>query len=52
MLAVSAMRSIGEDKIVDSILNLLRKIVREVSPEIYKHDILLAPVWVRNKLER
>lgn len=51
MLAVSAMRSIGEDKIADDIISAIKKIVRNVSPEIYKHDIRLAPVWVRKKLE-
>lgn len=51
MLAVSAMRSIGKDKIADNILIAIRKIVRNVSPEIYKHDIRLAPVWVRKQLE-
>lgn len=51
MLAVSAMRSIGEDNIVDDILSVIRKIVRNVSAETYKHDIRLAPVWVRKKLE-
>lgn len=51
MLAVSAMRSIGKDKIADDILTVIKKIVRNVSPEIYKHDIRLAPVWVRKKLE-
>lgn len=51
MLAVSAMRSIGEDKITDDILLAIKKIVRNVSPEIYKHDIRLAPVWVRKQLE-
>lgn len=51
MLAVSAMRSIGEDKITDDILSAIKKIVMSVSPEIYKHDIRLAPVWVRKKLE-
>lgn len=51
MLAVSAMRSIGEDKITDDILSAIKKIVMNVSPEIYKHDIRLAPVWVRKKLE-
>lgn len=51
MLAVSAMRSIGEDRIADDILNHIKKIVRNVSPEIYKHDIRLAPMWVRKKLE-
>ncbi len=51
MLAVSAMRSIGEDKIVDDIMRVIKEIVRNVSPEIYKHDIRLVPVWVRKKLE-
>ncbi len=51
MLAVSAMRSIGESRITDDILSALKKIVRNVSPEIYKRDIRLAPVWVRKKLE-
>lgn len=51
MLAVSAMRSIGDDKITDDILSAIRKIVRNVSPEMYEHDIRLAPAWVRKKLE-
>lgn len=51
MLVVSAMRSIGEGKIADEILGVIRKIVRNVAPEIYKHDIRLAPVWVRRKLK-
>lgn len=51
MLAVSAIRSIGEDKIGDDILTVIREIVRKVSPEIYRHDLRLAPVWVRKKLE-
>lgn len=51
MLAVSAMRSIGEVGITDDILSAIKKIVRNVSPEIYKHDIKLAPMWVRKKLE-
>lgn len=52
MLAVSAMRSIGEDRIVDDTLTVLRMIVRNVPPEIYQNDIRLAPVWVRKKLEK
>ena len=51
MLAVSAMRSLGESRITDDILSAIKKIVRNVSPEIYKRDIRLAPVWVRKKLE-
>lgn len=51
MLVVSAMRSIGEGRVGSDILTILREIVRNVSPEILKHDIRLAPVWVRKKLE-
>lgn len=51
MLVVSAMRSIGEGRVGSDILTIIREIVRNVSPEIFKHDIRLAPVWVRKKLE-
>ena len=51
MLAVSAMRSIGRNKIVEEILTAIKNIVRKVSPEQYSHDIRLAPMWVRKKLE-
>lgn len=51
MLAVSAIRSIGENNLTEDIVNRIRGIVKSVSPEIYKHDLLLAPVWVRKKLE-
>lgn len=51
MLAVSAMRSIGEDKVVDDILTAIRKIVSNIPRYTYNHDIRLAPVWIRKKLE-
>ena len=51
MLVVSAMRSIGEGRVGSEILTILREIVRNVSSEIFKHDIRLAPVWVRKQLE-
>lgn len=51
MLAVSAMRTIGEDKLEDEVLTFIKKLVSEVSPEAYRHDIRLAPMWVRKKLE-
>ncbi len=51
MLAVSAMRSIGKDKIGSDILTVIREIVGKISPEAYNHDIRLAPAWVRKKLE-
>lgn len=52
MLAVSVIRSIGENNLTEDIVNRIREIVKCVSPDIYKHDLLLAPVWVRKKLER
>lgn len=51
MLVVSAIRSIGEDNLTEDIVNRIKKIVKNVSPDIYDHDIRLAPVWVRKKLE-
>lgn len=51
MLAVSAIRSIGENNLTEDILNRIKEIVKNVSLDIYKHDLLLAPVWVRKKLE-
>ena len=51
MLAVSAIRSIGEDNLTEDIVNRIREIVKTVSPDIYKHDLRLAPVWVRKNLK-
>lgn len=51
MLAVSAIRSIGEDNVTEDVVNKIKDIVGKVSPDIYNHDIRLAPVWVRKKLE-
>ncbi len=51
MLAVSAIRSIGENNLTETIVNRIKVILKSVSPDIYKHDVLLAPVWVRKKLE-
>ncbi|MBO4996293.1 MAG: type IV toxin-antitoxin system AbiEi family antitoxin domain-containing protein [Muribaculaceae bacterium] len=51
MLAVSAIRSIGEENITEDIVDRIKAIVRNVSPDIYKHDLRLAPLWVRKKLE-
>jgi hypothetical protein len=51
MLVVSAIRSIGEGNLTEDIVNRIKEIVKRVSPDIYAHDIRLAPVWVRKKLE-
>lgn len=51
MLAVSAMRSIGEENLTDEMISRIKAIIKKVAPETYGHDIRLAPVWVRKKLE-
>lgn len=51
ILAVSAIRSIGEKKISDDIINVIRTIIGKVSPEKYTHDLRLAPIWIRKKIE-
>lgn len=51
MLVISAMRSIGKDNLLDNIMTIIRNIVNKETPEIYRHDLKLAPAWVRKKLE-
>lgn len=51
MLIVSAMRTIGENFITDSQIEKLKELLNNVSKPDYNHDIVLAPAWVRRKLE-
>lgn len=51
MLAVSAMRSIGEATLSNELLDKIKTILKDVPEEEFNHDIRLAPVWVRKKLE-
>lgn len=51
MLIVSAMRTIGKEMITDSQIDKLRELLSKVPKKDYSHDILLAPTWVRKKLE-
>lgn len=51
MLIVSAMRSIGEDNITQDMLRRIKTLVMAVPDEIYRQDLLLAPVWIRKKLD-
>lgn len=50
MLIVSAMCDIGQSKITDTHLEVIRKHLDNVTPEEFNHDIKLAPVWVRKIL--
>lgn len=51
MLIVSAMRTIGESLISDIQLGKLKILLNNVPEQEYKHDLLLAPAWVRKKIE-
>lgn len=50
MLVVTAMRTIGEDKLTESELKVLINHVKTVSDSDFNHDIKLAPAWVRKIL--
>ena len=49
-LIVSAMREIGEAKITDIQMNVIKSHLINVPTVEMEHDIQLAPVWVRKKL--
>lgn len=52
MLVVTAMRTIGEDKLSEEEINVLLDHVRTVSDSAFNHDIKLSPAWVRKNLIR
>lgn len=51
MLAVSAIRSIGEENLLPETFVHIKDVIKNVPQEEYRHDLMLAPVWVRKKLE-
>ena len=52
-LAVLAMREIGEKTITEKQKEVIKKMIAEqVSEEEFKHDIVLAPIWVKSILQR
>ena len=50
LLIVSAMREIGDGKITDSEIDIIKKHLIHVSKADFEHDISLAPIWVRKIL--
>ncbi len=50
MLVVTAMRTIGEDKMTEEERNVLVGHARTIDDSDFKHDIKLAPAWVRKIL--
>lgn len=50
MLIVSAMREIGQKQLSQEQMSIIKKHLENVSTEDFKHDIQLAPMWVRKVL--
>lgn len=52
-LAILAMREIGEKNITDAQKEMIKSLIAEhVSEQDFRHDIVLAPVWIRKVLQR
>ena len=52
-LAVLSMREIGENAITEAQIGKIKSMITEhVSEEDFKHDIVLAPTWVKSILQR
>ena len=50
MLAVQALRSLGKGNIADEEIAHIKTILQNENPAHLKHDLLLAPVWIRELL--
>ncbi len=46
-LAIQALRTIGKDKATDKEIKQIKKILKKENPKHMKHDLQLAPVWIR-----
>ena len=52
-LAVIAMQEIGEKSITEAQMGKIKSMITEhVSEQDFKHDIVLAPTWVKTILQR
>ena len=49
-LIVTALREIGEAKVTQEQLDIIKQHVEKVSEQDFSHDIQLAPIWVRKTL--
>lgn len=50
---VQALRSIGQDNITDIVEKRVAQVLSEMpEPETIEHDLLLAPVWIREIIKR
>src|SRR5690606_28921984 len=46
-LAIQALKTIGKDKVLDKEITHIRELLKKEKPERLKHDIQLAPAWIR-----
>lgn len=49
-LIVTALREIGEAKVTQEQLDIIKQHIEKVSEQDFSHDIQLAPIWVRKTL--
>lgn len=52
LLIVTALREIGEENITEQQMNIIRGHLEKVPTDDFQKDILLAPIWVRKKLQQ
>ena len=50
MLVVQALRSLGKGNATDEEIAHIKMILKNENPTLLKHDLLLAPVWIRELL--
>jgi len=50
MLAIQALRSLGKGNATDEEITHIKMILQNENPTHFKHDLLLAPVWIRELL--
>ena len=46
-LAIQALRTIGKDRVTEEEINKIQQLLGKEKPNRLEHDILLAPVWIR-----
>jgi len=46
-LAIQALKAIGKDKVLDKEIKHIQELLKKEKPTRLKHDIRLAPVWIR-----
>lgn len=52
VLIIMAMRELGQDRIDDDILKKITPLLKQIDTNIIKHDIKLAPAWIREIIEK